>query len=394
MSLTFTPVCNQKKSFSRAVGLLLFFAFVLVFKNASAQTLPHPDHIVILIEENQANNQVIGNSVAPYINQLANDSLGTIFANLFALTHPSQPNYLDFFAGDDQGVTTDNLPTNYPFTTANLARELMDKGLTFKTYSQDLPSVGSDVATSGQYVRKHNPVTNWVGTGTNQVPDTLNQPWTDFPTDFTQLPTVSYVVPNEDSDMHNGFGNTTIAAGDFWFKEHMQPFINWVSQPGSNTLFIYTFDEDDGLDNNNIPTVFYGPMVKPGGDATNYTLYSILRTIEDIYGLGYAGAAATSVPILDCWKTPTAVASISVAAGVKFFPNPASSLLQFQGDALTSANTQITITDVTGRQLERFNSNGSNKLAISVSDYTSGMYFYNLVSADRTIQSGKFIVAH
>jgi len=394
MALSFTLLKNYKKSLKSRLYLALIPVFAMITQNTFGQVLPHPDHIVILIEENQANNQVIGNSVAPYINQIANDSDGTIFANLFAITHPSQPNYLDLFAGDDQGVTTDNLPTNYPFTTDNMARELVDKGLTFKTYSQDLPAVGSDVVSSGSYVRKHNPVTNWVGTGTNQVSDTLNQPYTDFPTDFTQLPTVSYVVPNEDSDMHNGFGNPTIAAGDFWFSEHLTNFIDWVSNPNSNTLFIYTFDEDDGLDNNNIPTVFYGPMVKPGGDATNYTLYSILRTIEDIYGLRHAGAAASTLPILDCWKTPTGIPSVSGVQAIKLYPNPSSALVQFQGDLLKAADSQIMITDLSGRELARFNSNGSAKLSVNVAEYASGMYLYNLLSADRTVQSGKFIVTH
>jgi hypothetical protein len=392
MNLTFTPCINCR---SLLKGILpLICLFIAGFQNAGAQGLPYPDHIVILIEENQPNALVIGSSAAPYINQIANDSDGNIFTNMFAITHPSEPNYLDFFAGDNQGITTDNLPTNYPFTTDNLARELMDKGLTFATYSQDLPAVGSDIVSSGSYVRKHNPVTNWVGTGINQVPDTLNQPFTAFPSDFSKLPTVSYVVPNQDSDMHNGIPPATIASADLWFSEHLTALIDWASNPVNNTLFIYTFDEDDGFYQNNIPTVFYGPMVKHGTDATTYNLFNILRTVEDIYGLRHAGAAATVLPITDCWKTPTAISSISVPASVKFFPNPSSWMVQFQGDLLSAANTEIAITDIAGRQLEHFNSNGSNKLSISVSGYSSGMYFYNIVSANRTVQSGKFIVAH
>ena len=392
MRLIFTLFPNRKSILPVAIVTM----FSLMFTMSFGQTLPVPDHIVILIEENQANSQVIGNSsTAPYINQLANDSNATIFNKMYAIEHPSQPNYLDFFAGSNQGVSDDNVPTGYPYTTANLAAELVAKGLTFVTYSQDLPAVGSDIASSGSYVRKHNPLTNWVGSGTNQVSDTLNQPFTAFPTDFSKLPTICYVVPNEDSDMHNGFGNPTIAAGDFWFKEHMQSFINWVGTPGSNTLFIYTFDEDDGLAGNNIATVFYGPMVKSGHDATTYNFYNMLRTFEDMYGLGYAGAASSAVPILDCWKTaPTGVSSVPACATLKVSPNPVSSLLQFNGDLITIANTEISVSDITGRELSRIHSNGSDKLSVNVSDYAGGMYFYSVINGEHTLQSGKFIVAH
>lgn len=397
MHFSFTYVFLHKINIKPTLVLAAMLMLAIV-NQAVAQSLPVPDHIVILIEENQANSIVIGDSAyAPYINQIANDSNATVFTQMYALTHPSQPNYLDLFAGSDQGVTDDNLPTTYPFTTANLARELLDKGLTFTTYSQDLPSVGFDGVNSntGSYVRKHNPVTNWVGTSTNQVPNTTNQPFTAFPSDFSQLPTVSYVVPDEDSDMHNGLPNVAVPAGDFWFKEWMKPFIDWVSDPHNNTLFIYTFDEDDGIANNNIPTVFYGPMVQTSSNHTSYTLYSILRTIEDMYGLGYAGAATTTVPITDCWQANPVAGINTVSANlIKCYPNPASSILRFQGDALNNTGTEIDITDITGRRIESIQSNGSTKLLVNTVAYESGMYFYNMLSAGHTLQSGKFIVTH
>jgi hypothetical protein len=53
--------------------------------------------------------QIIGNSNAPYINSLATS--GALFTNSFAVTHPSQPNYLALFSGSTQGVTDDNSHT-------------------------------------------------------------------------------------------------------------------------------------------------------------------------------------------------------------------------------------------------------------------------------------------
>ena len=73
-----------------------------------------------------------------------------------------------------QGVTDNLVPNDNPFTTANLGRQLIDSGKTFVSYCEDLPEVGYNGASSGYYARKHNPVTNWMGTGTNQVLTTLN----------------------------------------------------------------------------------------------------------------------------------------------------------------------------------------------------------------------------
>lgn len=364
-----------------------------------AQTMPRPDHIILIIEENQPNALVLGSSSAPYINALAHDSDAVTFTKFYALEHPSQPDYLDLFSGGNQGVLDDNLPANYPFTTPNMAYELLHHGYSFVTYSQDLPSIGFDGVSSsvGSYARKHNPVTNWVGTGANQVPDTVNQPFTAFPTDYSKLPTVSYVVPNEDSDMHNGsiFSNpSTITIGDFWMHEHLDSLLKWIKN--NNALFIYTFDEDDGFQNNNIPTIFYGPMVKGGSCTTQYNLYSILRTIEDMYGISeHAGGAATATPITDVWKSSYAsgVNTVEANGALRVSPNPANSAVSFDGSKLNDASGDIIITDVTGRIISQHAMPVSKKLTVNTGEYPAGLYFYHL-SQGTSDQTGKFVVAH
>src|SRR5262249_878612 len=157
-------------------------------------------------------------------------------------------NYLDLFSGSNQGVVnTDVRPTNLPFTTPNLGAQLRSAGLSFVGYSESLPSAGFDgdgfttVAGQAQYVRKHNPWANWVNAPAdpNQLPAAINQPFTAFPGDFTQLPTVSIVVPNEQNDMHDG----TIQQADAWLKANLDAYVQWAKN--NNSLFIMTFDEDD-----------------------------------------------------------------------------------------------------------------------------------------------------
>jgi hypothetical protein len=259
-------------------------------------TLPKPDHIVIVILENHGYSQIIGSSSAPYINALAKDVYAANFTNSYAITHPSQPNYLDFYSGRNQGVIDDNNPANDPFTTVNLGRQLINASKSFTTYSEDLPSVGYNGDSYGAYRRKHNPAANWMGTGTNQIPASTNQPLTEFPTDYTKLPTVSLVVPNQNNDMHDG----SISTGDAWLKSHLNGYIQWAKT--HNSLFILTFDEDDGSIDNHITTIFCGSMVKKGTYTSRINHYNVLRTIENMYKLSYAGNAANVTTITYCWK--------------------------------------------------------------------------------------------
>ena len=174
------------------------------------------------------------------------------------------------FSGSTQGVTDDNVPAGNPFNTPNLTRELVYASQTFIAYSEDLPSMGFNGVTSGNCARKHNPVANWVDTGTNQVSDSTSRPFTDFPADFNTLPTVSYIVSNLNGDMHN----FSIPTGDTWLNTHLAGYINRVK--AHNSLLLLTFDEDDLVHDNNIVTIFYGPMVKGGPYSNGIYLYRLV----------------------------------------------------------------------------------------------------------------------
>jgi hypothetical protein len=231
------------------LGIVSVSAAMTTQPASAANGVPRPDHVVIAIFENKKANSIFGSSQAPYINSLAN--AGAKFTQSYAIEHPSEPNYLDLFSGSNQGVTDDSCP--HTFSTDNEGAELINAGLSFIGYSEDLPSAGSTVCTSGNYARKHNPWVNF-----SNVPASSNQPFSAFPTDFAQLPTVSWVVPNLCNDMHD----CTIATGDAWLQNHLNAYAQWATT--HNSLLIVTFDEDDGSGGNNIATLFYGQAVKQG----------------------------------------------------------------------------------------------------------------------------------
>ncbi len=248
-----------------------------------------PAHTLIVMLENHNYNQVIGRPSAPYLNELARG--GALFTDSRAVAHPSQPNYLALFSGSTQGVTGDNCPQH--FTAPNLASELLAAGYTFAGYTEDLPAAGSETCNVGNiYARRHVPWTNF-----SNVPPSLSKPFTAFPAgNFAALPTVSFVIPNLCNDMHN----CSTATGNAWVQAHIGPYANWAMTHRS--LLIVDFDENDLAPGNLIPTIFYGGTVKPGRYGEPITHYSVLRTIENLYGLRPLGHAASATPITNVWK--------------------------------------------------------------------------------------------
>jgi hypothetical protein len=273
--------------------------------------IPRYDHVVVVIEENHAYHELIGSPNASYINELARE--GVLFTDSHGIGHPSQPNYLALFSGSTQGVKGDGcLLRSTPLKTPNLGAALLHKGLTFKGYAETMPAVGflgctsrsSSVTVGHLYARKHTPWVNWLGTGINCIPDSLSVPMTDFPKNFKKLPTVSFVVPNMDNDMHNiGMaGNAAaISKGDRWLKENLSGYAKWAKK--HNSLLIVTFDEDDydSKNDNKITTIFYGDKVNTIEYSKPINHYHVLHTLEVMYGLP-SDDNVSAAPISGIWE--------------------------------------------------------------------------------------------
>ena len=61
-------------------------------------------------------------------------------------------------------------------------------------------------------------------------------------------------------------------------------------------------DEDDGSQNNRIATIFVGSLVIPGTYAETINHFSVLATLQAMYGLSPSlGAAANHAAITDVW---------------------------------------------------------------------------------------------
>jgi len=277
-----------------------------------SQDLPVYDHIVIVVEENKYYHQIVGNIAAPFFNDVL-IAEGANLTQMYAEEHNSEGNYFWLFSGGNQGVGfNDVIPDaensrRYPFVSSNLGAQLLLKGLTFKGYSEDLPEMGSTVSHTGFYARKHVP---WISFGNlpngTRADSSCNLQFRQFPRDFTQLPTVSFVIPNLVHDMHDPPGDIALSVktGDAWLAENIGPYYQWAKT--HNSLLIVTFDENAdstgyvGLTDpssekedirNRIPTVIAGARIRQGNfeEGRGVTHVNLLRTIEAMYGLQTSG---------------------------------------------------------------------------------------------------------
>lgn len=289
--------------------VLLFFIFFTFSFTKSDIRLPKPDHIVIIMEENHGFDEIIGSPNAHYINSLAKS--GALFTDSHGVVHPSQPNYLAIFSGELQGAKGDEcLKDKTPYTTPNLGTLLIKAGYTFKGYAQTMPYKGylpcyykrSELTKGYLYGRKHCPWVNWQGDKENNISGSLSLPMTEFPTNFFKLPTVAFVIPDMDHDMHNmgDPGNAAaIRRADQWLKDRLSKYERWAMK--HNSLLIITFDEDSFTKQNHIPTIFIGPMVKSGQYDMRIDHYNVLKTIEAMYSLPPSGSNNAAV-IEGVWK--------------------------------------------------------------------------------------------
>jgi len=287
--------------------------------------LPCPDHIVVVIEENKGYGDIIGSANAPYLNALVTQ--GALLTKFYAEHHPSQPNYMEIFSGNSQGVFNDSCPKSQ-FSAPSLGGSLINQHLTFTGYAEDLPPPpsGPSVCEQGDYARRHCP---WIDF--KDVPNSASVDFASFPktaAGFAQLPTVAFVIPNLIDDMHSAPSTTPhnapassqipieVKDGDTWLKNNLDAYAQWAKT--HNSLLVITWDEDSSTytyptkpsqkintkpPQNHITTILVGGVVKAGKTSSQqYNHYSLLRTIENMYGLPAIGGSQTAKPIAGIWQ--------------------------------------------------------------------------------------------
>jgi acid phosphatase len=269
--------------------------------------------VFTIVMENHSRGEILGNTNAPFINQLA--AQGAVAAGYHdSFVHPSEPNYIWMTSGENFGILDDNDPGSHHLSsTSHIADQLENAGLTWKSYQEGMGDP-CGLQSHGRYAAKHNPfvyfddVNGWDGSAFHpeircnaHVVD-----YSQLDTDLAQhaLPRYVFITPNLDNDMHDG----SVAQGDAWLQNEVPKLMNDPAFTNNGALFLL-WDEGGGSPANDDPPFL---VVSPHANAglvsnVDYDTSSYLKTVEQMLGLEVlpcSPQAATVDAMTDLFKVP------------------------------------------------------------------------------------------
>jgi hypothetical protein len=336
---------------------------------AKDESVPRYAHVVVIVEENKDYAQIVDPASAPNIAALA-AKYGDA-TQFFGEVHPSEGNYVALLGGDTFGIHDDDAfyckpgatdpfcpgaaAPGYADHTAHaphLGGQLAAVGLTWKGYYESLPKPGSLAVIASDpsfdngtrktalYASKHSGFLNFADVQHDPKRGEHIVDFRQFEADLAadQLPNFALIVPNQCNEMHGLHGPgvpadcdganpaALIARGDRVVGDlvkRLQATATWRSP--DNMAIVITFDEGahgtregccavtpaaaSNFGGGHIPTIVitnHGP--RGLRDATPYNHYSLLRTLEDVFGvkehLAHAADADKGVkPMVDLFAT-------------------------------------------------------------------------------------------
>ncbi len=261
-----------------------------------ARVVPRFGHAVVVVFENHSASRILGQTGSPF------RWLAHRYARLTrydAVAHPSLPNYLALVSGSTQGVHHDC--TRCVFRGPTLAGTLAAHSRTWKMYVEHLPLYRSQGARITGPEKARLPFLYFGGRAARRVTVPLSVFFRDLRA--RRLPSFSLVIPDLCHDMHS----CSVATGDRWLRRFLRPLL----EPGAlrRTAVFIVFDEgprhDTGGGGGRVAAIVAGPLVRPHSvSVAPLDHYSLLRTIEDAFGLPAIGHSAAARPITGIWRGP------------------------------------------------------------------------------------------
>ena len=265
----------------------------------SSGTIPQSQHVVLVMEENQSYESVVGNTkVWSNFNNLVQN--GALATNYYADAHGSIPNYFMLTTGQ---TLTFNDSSTQVWNVDNIARHMLSQGVSFKVYAEGIKQ-GYLGGNTGAYVIRHDPFAMLSDVADSaQVANAVINPFTQFGQDLASgnLPRFSFIVPDINDNAHTG----PPQQADAWLQARIvQPLMNDKAfQPGGDGVLIVDFDEsvttDVAYGGGHVAPVFWGPLVKAGYQQKSTFLYqheSMLHTVMSLLNLSNPPGSATAAP--------------------------------------------------------------------------------------------------
>jgi hypothetical protein len=257
-------------------------------------------HVFVIVLENREYGEVIGNPAAPYLNRLARRRL--VATHYYAVSHPSLPNYLAMIGGSTFGIRSDC--TACHATGANLATQLSSAGIGWRAYMEAMPSRCFGGAYFANYAKKHNPFSYFPAITSNPSLCDRVVPGRELGRDLGRgsLAAFTWITPDLCNDGHD----CSIGVSDRHLARLVPALLRHL---GTDGFLLVTFDEGStsagccgGAHGGRVATVIAGPDVRRRARlAKDYTHFSLLRTLEDHFGVAHLRKAADARPLREAF---------------------------------------------------------------------------------------------
>ncbi len=297
----------------------------------SVGATPRFTHVWVFVFENTNYDTVTAGSM-PYFTNKA--KLGVTLTQMYGVGHASLTNYIAMTSGQAPNPKTQADCFNYDCiyekgNDANIADQLEGAHLTWRAYMDGMAkpcehgSEGSGEPYTTGYATRHNPFMYYRSiVGNSQRCQTHVRPFADLASDRAagNVANYNFISPDTCNDAHDDSKeHCKLADADRWLQPQLDPILASKEYLAGGAVFL-TFDEAEISDASNccggtapggghIATVVLSPQLAAPGtsDATHFSHYSLLRTVEDNFGLTpllHAGDTSTK-SMLTLFKVPT-----------------------------------------------------------------------------------------
>ncbi|NKQ58536.1 phosphoesterase [Amycolatopsis sp. K13G38] len=339
-----------------AVAALIAASLGVAGSASAAGAPPQIGHVFVINLENKGYDETWGpGSAAPYLSQTLREQ-GVLLSQYYGIGHNSLDNYIAQISGQGPNTETqadcqvyDEFTQTgqadpgqavgqgcvYPASVPTLPSQLTTAGQTWKAYLEDMgtpcrhPAIGAvddtqKAKVGDQYAARHNPFVYFhsiidtpacgADVDLSQLPNDLASPRT--------TPNLTYITPNLCHDGHDapcvdGEPGGLVSA-DAWLRQWV-PVITSSPAFSQDGMLVITFDESDGPSSDSSACCGEGPgpntalpgITGLGGGRTgalvlskytapgswndrSYNHYSLLASIENLFGLPHLGYAAST----------------------------------------------------------------------------------------------------
>ncbi|MGA7503247.1 MAG: alkaline phosphatase family protein [Candidatus Sulfotelmatobacter sp.] len=364
---------------SRALRLSILFCglSLCAFVQASGQSVPLAQHVVLVIDENTSFGTAFPTGMPwlsaeaklyGYANNYESDHSGSLLDYLYLASGSCESNYScssapspacslpsgshNFYCnGNDCYVATncENTVTKDPITDQNIFQLMDSQPLSWKVYAQNYLNAGGNVnvpdfTSAGEppdthYYARHNAavwyaeiLSNTLGSQGNIVD------FEQFGIDVANnaLPRFAIIVPDGCWDNHDDCFTNSLQEADDFLNSNLTPMLALPDfQPGGSGLLMVTFDNGEDDNAEQILTAIIGPNVKRGYISNiAYKHENGLRTMLDALGLqSYPGWSATAADMSDFFVS---------TSGSVVINSPANNSIQGHSILVNAAASELT----------------------------------------------------